>query len=43
MESELFWALDDNLLALWIPTYHVLILWFLKKSVDEIIKAFVGA
>lgn len=43
MESELFWAFDDDLLALWIPTYHVLILWFLKKSKNKQSLRVVGA
>ena len=37
MKSELFWALDDDLFAFWIPSYHVLILWFLEKTMDEIV------
>ncbi len=31
MEGELLWPLDDNVLALGIPAYHMVVLWALEK------------
>ena len=32
MEGELFWPLDDDMLAGWIPPDHVVVLWPFEET-----------
>ena len=35
MECKLLWSFNDDVFALWIPAYHVVVLWTLEEAVEN--------